>query len=144
MSRRRLAAALMLVAPVALAGCGTGADERAARGSVSRFESAIAAKDGAAACHELSSKTSSSLESSEKKPCEQAILSAGLKPSRAVRDASVWVTGAQVKLDGDTLFLDDTATGWKISAAGCKSRARTSPTTANWRADPCARCSSST
>jgi hypothetical protein len=110
----------MALALVALAGCGTGADERAARGSVSRFEAAIAAKDGAAACHELSSKATSSLESSAKKPCEQAILSAGVKPSRAVRDASVWVTGAQVKLAGDTLFLDDTAKGWKISAAGCK------------------------
>jgi hypothetical protein len=110
----------MVLALAALAGCGTGADERAARGSVSHFEAAIAAKDGAAACHELSSKATSSLESSAKKPCEQAILSAGLKPSRAVRDASVWVTGAQVKLAGDTLFLDDTAKGWKISAAGCK------------------------
>jgi photosystem II stability/assembly factor-like uncharacterized protein len=109
-----------LLALVALAGCGTGADEHAARRSVSRFEAAIAAKDGTAACHELSSKTTSSVESSEKKPCEQAILSVGLKPSRAVEDASVWVTGAQVKLGGDTLFLDDTAKGWKISAAGCK------------------------
>jgi hypothetical protein len=112
----------MVIVPAlaALAGCGTGADEHAARWSVSRFESAIAAKDGAAACHELSSKATSSLESSEKKPCEQAILSVSLKPSRVVKDASVWVTSAQVKLDGDTLFLDDTAKGWKISAAGCK------------------------
>jgi hypothetical protein len=25
-----------------------------------------------------------------------------------------------VKLAGDTLFLDQTSTGWKISAAGCR------------------------
>lgn len=109
-----------LVALLALTGCGTAGDESAARSSVGRFEASIAAKDGAAACHELSQATSSSLESSEKKPCEQAILSAGLKPARTVTDASVWVTGAQVKLDGDTLFLDKVSTGWKISAAGCK------------------------
>lgn len=115
-----MAIAAALIAMVALVGCGTGGDERAARGAVERFESAIQAKDGAAACHELSPDVSSSLSSSVKKPCEQAILSAGLKPSRSIVDASVWVTGAQVKLGGDVLFLDQISTGWKISAAGCK------------------------
>jgi hypothetical protein len=110
----------LLLALLALTGCGTGADESAARRSVARFEQAIGAKDGAAACHELSQSASSSLETSEKKPCEQAVLAVGLKPARTVHDASVWVTGAQVKLDGDTVFLDETASGWKVSAAGCK------------------------
>jgi hypothetical protein len=117
---RRFSALTALAVLLALTGCGTGGDESAARHSVALFESAIQAKDGAAACHELSSDLSSSLESSEQKPCEQAILSSGLKASSSVTDASVWVTGAQVKLDGDTLFLDQTSTGWKVSAAGCK------------------------
>jgi hypothetical protein len=108
------------LALLALAGCGTGNDERAARGAVERFESAVAARDGAGACEELSEDTSSKLEGSEQKPCEQAILSLELPPTREVVDASVWVTGAQLKLDGDTLFLDETSQGWKISAAGCK------------------------
>jgi hypothetical protein len=105
---------------VALSGCGTAAGERQARASVGRFEAALQAKDGAAACRELSTKTRSSLESDEKKPCDQAIGAAGLKPARQVMDVSVWVTGAQVKLSGDTIFMDETASGWKISAAGCK------------------------
>jgi hypothetical protein len=117
---RRLTVVAALLALSALTGCGTASDESAARHSVDRFEAAIRAKDGAAACHELSQAASSSLESSEKKPCEQAIVGAGLKPARTVKDASVWVTGAQVKLDGDTLFLDKVSTGWRISAAGCK------------------------
>jgi hypothetical protein len=116
----RLSAIPALLALLVLTGCGTAADESAARSSATRFEAAITAKNGAAACHELSQAVSSSLESSEKKPCEQAILAAGLKPARTITGAGVWVTGAQVKLDGDTLFLDKVSTGWKVSAAGCK------------------------
>lgn len=123
----RLTAAVALVGLLALAGCGTGGDLREARGSVDRFEAAIEAKDGAAACEELSEDTSSSLESSEKKPCEQAILSVELTPSRSIVDSDVWVTGAQVKVNGDTLFLDETTQGWKISAAGCKATSPDAP-----------------
>jgi hypothetical protein len=111
---------LVIALAAALTGCGTAAGERQATASVARFEAAIQAKDGAGACKELSSDTSSSLESDEKKPCEEAILGTDVKPAHGVRDVSIWVTGGQVKLDGDTLFLDDTASGWKISAAGCK------------------------
>jgi hypothetical protein len=113
------------IALVALAGCGTGSDERDARGAVDRFEAAVEARDGAGACEELSEEASSKLEGEKKQPCELAILSVELTPSREVVDASVWVTGAQVELDGDTLFLDETSQGWKISAAGCR------PTTPN-------------
>jgi hypothetical protein len=112
-------AAILLALP-ALSGCGAGAGERDARMTAGRFEAAIQARDGAAACRQLSDSASSKLESSEKKPCEEAILSVGLKPSRAVVDSSVWVTSAQVRLAHDTLFLDDTSRGWRISAAGCR------------------------
>jgi hypothetical protein len=112
---------------VALSGCGTAAGQRDATASAQRFEQALRAKDGAAACRELSSDVTSSLESSEKKPCDQAILAAGLKPASGVKEASVWETGAQVRLGGDTLFLDETDTGWKISAAGCKPTSQDQP-----------------
>ena len=92
--RRGLTIAIASLAALALAGCGTGADERAARASVDRFEAAIQAKDGGGACRQLSDDASSKLESSESKACDQAILSVQLTPSRAVTDASVWVTGA--------------------------------------------------
>jgi hypothetical protein len=114
------ALAACLVFGVALSGCGTAAGQRDATASAQRFEQALRANDGAAACRELSSDVTSSLESSEKKPCDQAILAAGLKPASGVEGVTVWETGAQVKLGGDTLFLDETDEGWKISAAGCK------------------------
>jgi hypothetical protein len=109
-----------LAAAVALGGCGTAAGERDARASVERFEAALQKEDGAAACRELSSRTRSSLESDEKKPCDEAIGETDVKPSPPIEKLSVWVTGAQVRLGGDTLFMDETAEGWKISAAGCK------------------------
>jgi hypothetical protein len=117
---RWLTAVAAIAGVVALGGCGTAAGEREARASVDRFEAALQAKDGAAACKELSTKVRSTLESDEKMPCDQAIGQTDLKPVRPVTDVSVWVTGAQVKLNGDTIFMDETASGWKISAAGCK------------------------
>jgi hypothetical protein len=116
-----------LAAVMAVGGCGTAAGEREVRASVDRFEAALQSKDGAAACKELSSETRSSLESDEKKPCEQAIGETDVKPAPNVEDVSVWVTGAQVKLGGDTLFMDETAEGWKISAAGCKPQSPEEP-----------------
>jgi hypothetical protein len=101
------------------AGCGTSASERDARRSVERFYSAFEARDGGAACRELSEDASSALETSEGEPCERAVLSLKLKPAR-VRDASVWVTSAQVSLrGGGAAFLDQIGGRWRISAAGC-------------------------
>jgi hypothetical protein len=43
-------------------------------------------------------------------------------PGGAVRSAEVWGGAAQVVLTGDTLFLTETDDGWRVSAAGCRSR----------------------
>jgi hypothetical protein len=116
----RVVAAIVAVLALAAAGCGTGASERDARRSVERFYSAFEARDGGGACHELAEDASSSLETSEKKPCEEAVLSLELTPT-AVTDASVWLTSAEVLLEGgDTVFLDQIGGRWRISAVGCK------------------------
>ena len=116
----RVIAATIAVLALAAAGCGTGASERDARQSVERFYSAFEAHDGGGACQELAEDASSSLETSEKKPCEEAVLSLELTPT-AVTDASVWVTSAEVLLEGgDTVFLDQIGGKWRISAVGCK------------------------
>jgi hypothetical protein len=124
---RGLPVLAVLVAALAMAGCGTSASEKQVRGSVDRFEKALQSQDGAAACKELSSETRSTLESDEKKPCDEAIGETDLKPVSGVKDVSVWITGGLVKLNGDTLFMDETAEGWKISAAGCKSQGSEKP-----------------
>jgi hypothetical protein len=103
------------------AGCGTSSSERDARQSVERFMAAFQANDGAAACHELSEEASSALETSEGEPCEKAVLSLKQVKPGTIRDESVWVTSAQVRLSGGAAaFLDQIDGRWRISAAGCE------------------------
>jgi hypothetical protein len=116
----RARAAALAVLVLALPGCGTSSSEHDARGSVQRFFAALSRHDGEAACHELSEEAASSVESDEKKPCGQAVLSLGL-PTAPIKKVSVYVDSAQAKLvGGGAVFLDETPKGWKVSAAGCK------------------------
>jgi hypothetical protein len=108
-------------------GCGTAGRERDARDAVARFQSALADRDGTAACAQLSSETSRKLELDEGSPCGRAILDLGLPTGRPL-DADVTISSAAVSLRGGaTLFLDRGATGWKISAAGCRPTAPDKP-----------------
>jgi hypothetical protein len=101
-------------------GCGTDTSSAAAGRTVRVFYTSLARHDGAAACRELSDEARSSLETSEKKPCQQAVFSLGLSRSRVLA-VRVYETSAQASLSGgDAAFLDQTREGWKISALGCK------------------------
>jgi hypothetical protein len=109
---------------IALAGlcaaCGTAERSDDATAVVERFQAALDASDGMAACAELSEETSTTLEQQEGDPCDEAILAIELPPGREVSDTSVYVTSASVSLlEGGTLFLDEASDGWEISAAGC-------------------------
>jgi hypothetical protein len=115
---RALALAAALLAPAI--GCGTADSEREARGSVERFYAAFEAEDGAAACAQLSDAASAALETSAGQPCDRAVLSLRLTPA-AVAAASVWVTSAEVSLEGgEAAFLDQIEGNWKIGAVGCR------------------------
>ena len=97
-------------------------DDPAPRATVERFSAAIEARDGAAACAELTEDTRSKLESQEQKPCEEAILTLELSGGE-VADTEVVDTSASVELlEGDRAYLDSTPSGWRISAAGCDPR----------------------
>jgi hypothetical protein len=103
-----------------LAACGTAGRSADAAAVVQRFQSALDARDGGAACAQLSQQTASALERQQGHPCEEAILKLDLPPGREVGDTSVYVTSASVSLlAGGTLFLDEAPDGWEISAAGC-------------------------
>jgi len=116
----RAGIAALAVLALALTGCGTDSSERDARGSVERFFAAFEQHDGAAACDELSQETVSEVEQSEKKPCARAILSEDVSPA-PVTGVEVYMQSAQAKLrGGETVFLEQTPQGWKVSAAGCK------------------------
>jgi hypothetical protein len=110
----------MALLAASAAGCGTDSSAGDARQAVQGFYAGLERHNGSAACRELSDDTRSNLESQEKKPCEQAVLSLGLSASRVV-SVRVFTTSAKADLaGGEAAFLDQTPQGWKISAAGCK------------------------
>jgi hypothetical protein len=115
-------APVVLLALALLAGaCGTDASRRDAERLVDRFQAAIAGSDGGSACEQLSEELRSSLERSEGKPCEQAVLGLGLAGGGRAQDGRAYVTAALVRVPGrGTAFLDETEAGWRIDAAGCE------------------------
>ena len=54
-------------------------------------------------------------------PCADALPQLPLDGGR-VRSVEVWGGGAQVRMEGDTVFLTQTRSGWRVTAAGCTPR----------------------
>lgn len=113
----RLAPPCTAVLLVATA-CGSPADEAAER-QASALRSAVAGRDGDAACAALSARTASELEESSGKPCPEAILEEELPTEGQVTRVRVFGTMAEVEYDAETVFLSHYAEGWRVSAAGC-------------------------
>jgi len=110
---------------VVLAGCGRADDERAVSAVTDRFVRAVEARDGALACAQLSAATADALEQDES--CEEAAPRLEIVASD-VRRAQVFGTAAKVDLaDGESTFLELTADGWRIAAAGCRPTAGDQP-----------------
>lgn len=72
-------------------------------------------------CDLLAPTTLVALEDEAGTPCEEAIeeLPLGGGP---VTGIEIWGGDAQVRLDGDTVFLAETSAGWRVVAAGCTAR----------------------
>jgi hypothetical protein len=125
---RRAAIALAGLAVLGPAACGTGEREQDAVEVVEHFHAALERGDGAGACEELSEGTRSELESREKRPCEEAILTLELPEGGRPLNPRVFETSAAVDLaEGGTDFLDEGSRGWTISAAGCEPTAPEQP-----------------
>lgn len=92
-------------------------DENAAADAVGRFETALKARDFAAACNLLAPQTRKEI--AAEAPCEKALEEARLPELGGEPITSVYGRSAQVRGDGDTLFLTEFAVGWRIVAAGC-------------------------
>jgi hypothetical protein len=108
--------------------CGTTDRETDAAAVTERFHAALEARDGQAACDELSEETASKLEQQEQKPCEEAILGLELPKGGTVAVRRVEVLNASMGLSqGGTDFLSEGPEGWKISAAGCEPTAPEQP-----------------
>ncbi|MEU7928448.1 hypothetical protein [Micromonospora sp. NPDC049801] len=84
--------------------------------------SAIAEKDGVGACSLLAPDTAAGLEHSVDRPCAEAILDEDLPGAGQVLASEVYGQQAQVRLDGDTVFLAVFPGGWRVVAAGCTAR----------------------
>lgn len=107
----------VLCLPV-VAGCGADGREAGAAGAASRFLSSLDKPDSA--CALLSPKARTALESGGE-PCARALADLRL-PGGQVTDATVWSERARVRTNGDTLFLVELDTGWRVTAAGCGHR----------------------
>jgi hypothetical protein len=77
--------------------------------------------DPQARCDLLAPATLATFESDSSARCADAIADVPLAGGE-VRKVAIWGGDAQVRLGGDTLFLTETDTGWKVTAAGCEPR----------------------
>ena len=126
---RRLSTTALLVCALAASACGTSDDRDQARTAAERLYAAIDADDGAAACRELTPQAVEELESQEQSACDEAILDLDLQTGAGGADSvDVFITSAAVHLSGgDTVFLDETPEGWRVSAVGCREQAPDAP-----------------
>ncbi|GAA2416104.1 hypothetical protein GCM10010404_88120 [Nonomuraea africana] len=104
-----------MFALVMAAGCSvdTGPPARTAE----RFSAAVAAGRGEEACRLLAARTMKKLPDPGQ-TCGEALTELAL-PNGPVLSVSLWGDDAQVRLNGDTLFLHRYDGGWRVRAAGC-------------------------
>jgi len=109
-----------VVTVLAASGC-TAVAERgdAAAATAVRLLSAVAERDGAAACGLLAPETAAEVEQSADRPCAEAILNEQLPAAGPVTATHVYGQRAQVRLSADTVFLAVFPGGWRVVAAGC-------------------------
>jgi hypothetical protein len=121
---RTVAGVLALACTVsAVAGCASGGGRRdAVVGVAQRLLTAVADGDGAAACAALAPDTAAEVASAAGKGCPEAILDEDLPAPAAVTRVDVYGQWARVVLADDTVFLAAFPGGWRVVAAGCRSR----------------------
>jgi hypothetical protein len=121
------AAILLAAVALALCACGRSGDRQTVRAVAVGFYAAADHHDGARACALLSSETRKKLEEQESEPCDKAIDKVQLNGG-PVSKVSVYSSEAAVELrGGDTVFIEDTNEGWRVSAAGCRPTAHAQP-----------------
>ena len=115
---------LILTLPLALAagGCGDGSRRAAASDAAVAMLRAAAAGDGAAACALLAPETAAAVAEEQESTCAEGLLKEDLPAPGAARSTTVYGQWAQVRLDGDTVFLAAFPGGWRVVAAACEPR----------------------
>jgi hypothetical protein len=117
----------LAVAVLALTGCGRSSDRASVRAVAEGFYAAAGDHQGARACALLSADARQAVEKDESAPCARAVGRLQLSGRRA-RRVELYSTNAAVALKGgDVVYLQDTASGWRVSAAGCRRPGYDSP-----------------
>ncbi|WP_164704349.1 hypothetical protein [Blastococcus litoris] len=116
---RSIGPLVLVPGAVVLAGC---ASTEAAE--VERVATSFEDTGGRAAerCDLLAPATRAALEDSGSAACADVVADLPLGGG-TVESVEVWGGQAQVRLSGDTLFLTQTGSGWRITAAVCRPRA---------------------
>jgi hypothetical protein len=115
---RRAALVAAAGAVLLLTGCAS-VDQPAVQRVATTFEDTSG--DPQARCDLLVPATLAALEQDRSKPCAEAITDVPLQGG-TVQGVQIWGGDAQVRVDGDTVFLSRTSAGWKVAAAGCTPR----------------------
>jgi hypothetical protein len=109
----------VLVLAVGLTGCAS-AQEPEVQRVATAFEDAGGPPE--ARCALLAPTTLASLEEDQSASCADAIGQLPLAGGE-VESVEVWGGDAQVRLAGDTVFLTETKSGWRVTAAACRPQA---------------------
>lgn len=108
-----------------LTACAPAGAESQVAATAAGFASALHRQDGTAACVLLTDAARSSLENDSGEPCDKAVLDVSSDAS-GLR-VQVWGDEAEGQAAHDTLFLDRTAHGWRVRAAGCTAQGQDMP-----------------
>lgn len=79
------------------------------------------------ACNLISDYQRTTFEKEEKQPCAKALADADLPEPSSVESVDVYGHDARVVLGKDVVFLARFPEGWRVTAAGCKPRAKDDP-----------------
>jgi hypothetical protein len=126
-SARPLAATFLVAVAAALLLTGCGATDDSVKAVADHFREAVADGDAVGACRDLAEETRTTLEQQEGKPCAEVIGKQGLPQPAGDGEVEVYGALAQVRLDGETIFLSRFDDGWRVIAAGCKPTAGDRP-----------------
>ncbi|TFV68251.1 UNVERIFIED_ORG: hypothetical protein E4P37_00775 [Bacillus sp. AZ43] len=116
MERARWVVTLALGAGALLTGCSSMQEPRVEEVARTFTDPAV---DPAERCDLLAPTTLAALE--EQSSCAEAVEQL-VPDGGAVTAVEVWGGDAQVRLTGDTVFLAETGTGWRVVAAACQAR----------------------
>jgi hypothetical protein len=120
------AGAVAVLCVLLSAGCGGGQRETEAGDAAGQFVAAVEQSDFAAACALLSPRAREQLAAGGTSSCEDALVATEL-PVSGITEVTVWGERAEARTDAGPLFLAELANGWKVVAAGCRSRGADRP-----------------